>query len=141
MVGVVGLGAAFMARSQPHFGWRLASAAVALTAGVVLLFNPLIGAASLALLIGVWLVVNGICLLGLGLRRRKHHENGWGWVAGAGVFELILAAVILGLGAVGATVLVGIIVGVDLIVAGFAVLALHRAAGRSPSTAFDTPPS
>ncbi len=44
----------------------------------------------------------------------------------SGAVDLVLAAVLLLLSAVGSAILIGIVVGVDLILAGVALLLIHR---------------
>ena len=126
LVGVLGFVTAYAGRDAPHAGWSFASAATALIAGGLLLAFPLMGALGLAMLVGVWLLFDGVTLVGLGLRRRKTGVHHAGWVIAAGVFDLLLAALILTLSAVGSTVMIGFIVGVDLIFAGMALLATLR---------------
>jgi uncharacterized membrane protein HdeD (DUF308 family) len=131
MVGVVGLVAAFAGRDHAHMGWSLASAAIALIVGLILVFDPLIAAEILSILIGAYLLLDGISLIGFGLDQRKRGARAWGWMIGAGVLDLALAAILFSLGGIGPTILVGVVVGVDLIIAGAALLILHRADRRS----------
>jgi uncharacterized membrane protein HdeD (DUF308 family) len=130
MVGIMGLVAAFAGRDHAHMGWSLASAAIALVIGLVLVFDPLVAAEILTILIGAYLALDGISLIGFGLDQRKRGTRAWGWMLGAGVLDLLLAAILLSLGGIGPTVLVGVVVGVDLIVAGVALLLVHRADRR-----------
>jgi uncharacterized membrane protein HdeD (DUF308 family) len=138
MVGLLGLIAAFAGRAHAHLGWGMASAAIALIVGVMLLFNPMAGAVGLGILIGAYFLLDGISLVGLGLDHRKRGMRAWSWLLAAGVFDILLAAFILTLGAIGSTVLVGVLVGVDLIVAGIALLMIHRA-GRGPAAGWIDP--
>ncbi len=130
MAGLLGLASAVGGRTRLHAGWSLASAVIALVAGVVLLFNPLIGGLGLAALIGAYLLLDGITLVGLSLNHRKTGDRAWGWMLASGVFDLILAGVILALSAAGSTVLIGLVIGLDLIAAGAALLILRRSVNR-----------
>ena len=123
LVGILGLTVAFAARAEPHAGWSFASAALALIAGGLLLAFPLMAALSLAILVGAWLLLDGVSLIGLGLQHRKAGVHHGGWVIAAGVFDLLLAVLMFALSAVGSTVMIGFIVGIDLIFAGLALLA------------------
>jgi uncharacterized membrane protein HdeD (DUF308 family) len=133
MVGVLGLVSAFAGRDHAHMGWSFASAAIALIVGLILVFNPLVAAELVTILIGAYLLLDGISLIGLGLDQRKRGTRAWGWMLGAGVLDVLLAAILLSLAGIGPTVLVGVVVGVDLIVAGVALLLVHRADRRAPS--------
>ena len=124
--GLVGLASAFSGGAHVHRGWSLLSAIIALLVGLLILFNPLVGVVSLTLLIGAYLLLDGITLIGLGMDQRKRGASRWGLVLGSGVVDLLLAALIVTLGAVGSAVVVGVIIGIDLIAAGAALLLTHR---------------
>jgi uncharacterized membrane protein HdeD (DUF308 family) len=126
LTGIAGLVSAVAGREHVHPGWSLVSALLALLVGVVLLINPLIGAASLALLIGVYLLLDGVALIVLALGQRRK-ARAWGWLMASGVFDLILAAFIVLMGAIGSAVMIGVIVGLSLIAAGIALVAPRRA--------------
>jgi uncharacterized membrane protein HdeD (DUF308 family) len=126
MVGVVGLVSGFAGRQRLHAGWALASAGVALMAGLVLVIFPLVAAAGLAILIGAYLLLDGLTLIGLALNTRKGGSGRWGWILASGLLDLVLAAIVLTLTAVGSTLLLGFVIGLDLIATGIALLVFHR---------------
>jgi uncharacterized membrane protein HdeD (DUF308 family) len=138
MVGVLGLVAAFAGRAHAHRGWSIASAAAALIAGLILVFNPIVGAVGLTILLGAYLFVDGVTMIGFSFDQRKRGARAWTWTLAGGLLDLILAAVILPLGGAGSAVLVGVVIGLDLIVAGIALLVLHRMSGRSPAGLVDS---
>ena len=53
--------------------WALAVAALQIVAGIVLVASPHIGLATLALLIGIAFILNGIALVGFGIVIRALH--------------------------------------------------------------------
>ncbi len=124
--GMIGLISAFGSRTHAHLGWSLASAAIALVIGVVLFVYPLAGAVGLTLVIGAYLFMDGVVLIGLGLSHRGRGAGAWGWQVGSGVIDLVLAAVILFMSAIGSAALIGVVVGLSLIAAGVALLLLDR---------------
>jgi membrane protein HdeD len=124
--GAVGLASAFSGGPHVHQGWSIASAVIALLAGLLILVNPIAGAAGLVLLFGIYLVLDGVALIGLGLDQRKRGSTRWGLLLASGVVDILLAVLLLGLGAVGATAVVGFVLGVDLVFAGAALLMVHR---------------
>jgi uncharacterized membrane protein HdeD (DUF308 family) len=126
--GVVGLVAAFAGHLHYHRGWSLASALIALLAGMLLLAYPLVGVITVAIVIGAYLLVDGVSLIALALTRRKRGFSGWRWLLASGALDLVLALIILSLGAAGSAILVGIVVGVDLLAAGLALLVQRHAA-------------
>jgi uncharacterized membrane protein HdeD (DUF308 family) len=127
--GVVGLVSAFAGRAHAHRGLGVASAILALAIGALLLVFPLAGSVGVTLLLAAYLLVDGVILIGMAADHRKRAPSGWGWLLVSGVVDLMLAAVLLFLSAAGSAILIGVIVGVDLIVAGVALLLVHRGAG------------
>ncbi len=130
VAGGIGLISAFAGRHHAHQGWSLLSAAIALVIGLVILIWPLAGAAGLTLLLGAYLLFDGVSLIGLALDHRRRADTAWGWLLVAGIVDLLLAGVVILLSATGSAVLIGFIIGLDLIVAGIALLMLHRRGGR-----------
>ena len=126
ITGVVGLVAAFSGGPHMHQGWSVLSAAVALVFGLLILFNPLAGVVGLTLVLGAYLLLDGVSLIGLALDQRKRGSSRWTLLLASGVVDLILAVLIVMLSGIGSAVIVGIILGVDLIAAGVALLAVHR---------------
>jgi uncharacterized membrane protein HdeD (DUF308 family) len=130
LTGVIGLVSAFAGRAHAHLGWSLASAIIALIIGVVLLIYPLAGAVALTTVIGVYLLLDGIALIGLALDHRKRAIGPWGWLLASGVIDLVLAALIFFMSAFASAVFIGVMVGISLIFAGISLLMLHRAVAR-----------
>jgi uncharacterized membrane protein HdeD (DUF308 family) len=128
--GVVGLISAYAGRNHADSGLGFASAVIAIAVGAALLFYPLAGPVMLTILIGAYFLVDGVILIGMALDQRKRGARRWGWLMANGVLDIVLAAVLLLISAVGSAVLVGIFIGVDLILAGVSLLLIHRAAIR-----------
>ena len=55
--------------------WALAVAALQIVVGIILVASPHIGLATLALLIGIAFILNGIALVGLGTVIRALHRS------------------------------------------------------------------
>jgi uncharacterized membrane protein HdeD (DUF308 family) len=125
--GMIGLISAFAGRAHSHLGWSLASAIVGLAIGVTLFVYPLAGAVLLTLVIAAYLFLDGIALIGISLDHRKRQAGPWAWLLASGLIDLLLAAVIMFMSAIGSVVLIGVVVGLSLMIAGIALLALHRA--------------
>ena len=121
------IGYAFHTRALHGFGWRLASGILTLLLGIAILVVPLAGVASLALLVGAFLLLGGISRVALSMRLRP--QRGWGWVLFDGILSIVLAILI----AIGwpqsSLAIIGLLTGFTLISTGVwrIVLAPHRA--------------
>ncbi|HUN51966.1 MAG TPA: HdeD family acid-resistance protein [Candidatus Sulfotelmatobacter sp.] len=133
--GIVGLVTTFWMRHAPGFWWSLLSAVLALAVGVVLVAAPLSGALSLALVIIVFFVIEGVASIMYALEHKRALTGRWGWMLVSGIVDLVLA-VVLALGFPGAALwLIGLLVGINLVFGGVTliVMALHaRSAGAVP---------
>ncbi len=126
MAGVVGLASAFAGRAEAHFGWSLASAIIALGVGVILIARPLMGAVTISLFLAAYLLMDGVTLMGLAMDQRKRGARGWAWIAASGALDFVLAVAVVMLTRTGAAILVGFMIGVDLIAAGIGLVAAHQ---------------
>ncbi|WP_428513173.1 HdeD family acid-resistance protein [Roseovarius sp.] len=89
---------------------------------LALLLNPVAGLITLTLAVAVLFAFLGVLRLIYAFRMRP--RSGWGWIAGAGVMSVALAAlIVLGLPEAAAGVL-GLFLAVDLTVSGIATMAL-----------------
>ncbi len=132
--GALGLLASFASGGRHPRGWSLLSAVIALVVGLLLLIHPLAGALGLALLLSVYLLVDGLALIGLALSHRRRVTGRWSWLLGSGLLDLVLALILISLNAIGSAVVIGFIVGIDLIVAGIALFVFQRAMPTVAST-------
>lgn len=128
--GIVGLIALFAAEDVPAFLWTLLTAALSLIAGVLLLWKPATGAASLTIVLTAFFIVEGIFQIAASISYRKAIPDSWGWMLASGIADLILAAIIISGWPGTAAWTLGILVGVSLITSGLAVIML-AVAGRS----------
>jgi uncharacterized membrane protein HdeD (DUF308 family) len=132
--GVVGLITTLWARHAPGFWWSLLSAVLGIAAGIVLLAWPVSGAISLTLLLIVFFIIEGVASIMYALEHKRELSGRWGWMLTSGIIDLILAAIILaGLPGTAAWAL-GLLVGINMLFGGGAMvgMALH---GRSEPTA------
>src|SRR5262249_50968821 len=133
--GIVGLVTTFWARHAPGFWWSLLSAVLAIAAGIVLLGWPVRGAVSLTLLLIVFFIIEGVLSIMYAFEHKKELSGQWGWMLVSGIIDLILAAIILaGLPGTAEWAL-GLLVGINMLFGGTAMIAmaLHaRTASASP---------
>ncbi len=129
--GVVGLVTTFYMRRAPGFWWSLFSALIGTVAGVVLLLWPLNGALSLTLILTVFLAFEGIVSIMFALDHRRELSGRWGMMLLSGIVDLILAGFIFsGLPGTAAWA-IGLLVGINLVFGGTAVIAMALHARRS----------
>jgi uncharacterized membrane protein HdeD (DUF308 family) len=132
--GILGLITTFWARQAPGFWWALISAIIAIAAGVVLLLWPISGAVSLTLVLIAFFVVEGIASILYAIEHRNQLTGRWGWMLFSGIIDLILAAIIFS-GLPGTAVwALGLLVGINMVFGGVALIGMAMAA-RHPSTA------
>ena len=122
--GIIGLVTTFMARQAPGFWWSLISAVLGIAAGVVLLLWPVSGALSLTLLLIVFFIIEGVASIMYALEHKKELSGRWGWMLASGIIDLILAGIILvGLPGTAAWAL-GLLVGINMLFGGSALIAM-----------------
>ena len=128
--GIVGLLSSLRTRGAPGFGWSLLSAVAALVAGIVLLWNPLAGLLTLTYVLAAYFLVDGVFNIVLGLSHRRELSGRWEWLVVNGLFDLVLAAFIIA-GLPGSAVWVlGLLVGIDLLFGGIALVGMALDARR-----------
>jgi uncharacterized membrane protein HdeD (DUF308 family) len=132
MSGVLGLVMTFKTRGSPGFGWSLLSAVVGIAAGVVLLAWPLSGVFSLTVMLTIFLMLEGIASIMYALAHRREKTSRWELMLISGIVDLILAGLILaGLPATAAWA-IGLIVGINLLFGGVALIGLALQARGTP---------
>ena len=95
IAGIVGLFATLRAREAPGFGWSLLSALAAISAGGLLLWNPLQGLVTLTYVLIAVVFADGILVLILAIAHRRELSGKWEWMMVNGVIDLILAGIII----------------------------------------------
>ncbi len=132
--GVVGLITTFWARHAPGFWWSLISALIGIAAGVVLLLWPLTGTLSLTFVLIAFFVVEGIASIMYSIEHRNQLSGRWGWMLVSGIIDLILAGIIFaGLPGTAAWAL-GLLVGINMVFGGAALIGMALAARHPAST-------
>jgi uncharacterized membrane protein HdeD (DUF308 family) len=122
--GTVGLVTTFMMRQAPGFWWSLFSAILALGAGVLLLMSPTRGAVSLTWLLIFFFILEGVATIMYGFEHKRELSGRWGLLLVSGIVDLILAAIILtGLPGTAEWAL-GLLVGINMLLGGAALIGL-----------------
>lgn len=110
-------------------GWLILSGLLSLIVGLAMLLMPLVGAIAVATLIAVFLLVEGIIEIVFSFRVR--FSRNWKWLLAAGIISTLLGIILL-IGWPGQTlVLAGILLGVNFLFYGAAILAVAHARSTS----------
>jgi uncharacterized membrane protein HdeD (DUF308 family) len=130
--GIVELVYAFQQRAHDGFAWKVLAGLAMLVLGIFMLVNPLASIASLALLIGAFLLASGISSVMLAFKLRP--KDGWGWVLFDGALSIVIAIMIASGWPQNSIDFVGILVGFCLISGGLWRIMLGRALRAAPLT-------
>lgn len=87
--------------------------------GLMLIVNPLVGAASLTLLLSVLFVLLGIARVVYALSMRFPH---WGWVLLSGILTLALGVLVMIGWPASSLYIIGLFIGIDLVFGGWAYI-------------------
>jgi uncharacterized membrane protein HdeD (DUF308 family) len=132
--GIVGLITTFWLKRAPGFWWSLLSAVLAIVIGALLIGWPVSGAMSLTLALLIYFAMEGIFSIMFGLEYQRALSSRWIWLVLNGVIDLFLVGVIL-VGLPGTAVWVlGLLVGIDLVYGGVALIALSLTAHSARNT-------
>jgi uncharacterized membrane protein HdeD (DUF308 family) len=122
--GILGLITTFWMRLAPGFWWSLLSAVLGIVVGAVLLASPLTGAFSLTLVLVAFFLVEGAVSIMFALDHKRELSGQWGWMLASGIIDLALAIMIFaGLPSTAAWA-VGLLVGINMIFGGSALIAM-----------------
>lgn len=122
--GVAGLFTTFSMRPMPGFWWSLLSAAIGIGAGLVLLFSPAVGAVSLTIVLVAFFFLEGIASIMFALDHRSELPGTWVAMLLSGIVDLVLGGLIFfGLPSSAAWA-IGLLVGINMIFGGFALIAM-----------------
>jgi uncharacterized membrane protein HdeD (DUF308 family) len=136
--GVVGLVAVFSAKDIPAFLWSLITAALSVAAGVLLIWKPVEGALTLTLLLTAFFVAEGVFQIAASIAYRHVPGGSAGWMLLSGVADLVLVVLIFAGWPVTAAWTLGILVAINLITSGWAIV-MAALAGRRLAHAAGAP--
>jgi len=132
--GAIGLFTTFYIGRAPGFWWSLISALIGIAAGVILLARPVTGSLSLTLVMIAFFVVEGVASIMYAIEHRNQLTGRWGWMLVSGIIDLILAAIIFAGLPETAVWALGLLVGINMLFGGSALIAIALAA-RKPAPA------
>ncbi|HEX3432276.1 MAG TPA: HdeD family acid-resistance protein [Rhizomicrobium sp.] len=107
----------------PFFGALLFSL-LSIAAGVFLLFNPVRGEIALTLIVGILFMIQGAFEIGFAFETRPH--RGWVGMLISGIASVVLAILIAAGWPAVSIIVLGILLGVNLLSTGFAYIILSQ---------------
>lgn len=123
--GIVEIVYAIQERGKDGFRLKILLAILTLLLGVFMLARPGIGIASIALLIGAFLLAHGITAVMLAFKLKP--ARGWGWVLFDGILSIVIALLIASGWPDSSIGFVGTLVGILLMYGGIWRIMLGRA--------------
>src|SRR6201996_1438382 len=93
--GIAGLALTVWARGMPGFWWSLLSAVLAIGAGLILLAQPVQGALTLTIVVGVYFLAEGVATVLYALEHRRELTGRWSWLLVAGLMDIAIAGIII----------------------------------------------
>jgi uncharacterized membrane protein HdeD (DUF308 family) len=132
--GVIGLITTLRMRSAPGVGWAMVSAFLGIAVGLILLWWPLSGAVTMALILTVFFLIEGIASILYALDHKRELSGRWGWMLFSGLIDLLLAGLIFfGLPGTAAWA-IGLLVGINMIFGGSALIGMALRARSSSAS-------
>jgi uncharacterized membrane protein HdeD (DUF308 family) len=120
--GVIELIYAIQTRAEGGILWKILCAAAYLVAGIYLLVNPLNAVAALALMLSIFLVVQGLFEVIMAIQIRP--APNWGWMLFSGALTLLLGGMLWSEWPGNSLWLIGLVVGISLISSGISRIML-----------------
>ncbi len=138
--GIVGLFTTFRGRHMPGFWWSLLSALLGIVAGVLLIGWPVQGTFSLTSVLIAFLLVEGVFTIFYALEHRTGPVR-WGFMLASGIVDLVLGVVLFA-GLPGTALwALGLLIGINMIFGGLALIMMALSASPSGSDSRATPAS
>ncbi|MES2030324.1 MAG: HdeD family acid-resistance protein [Pseudomonadota bacterium] len=126
--GLVQIIQSFQVKAWRGFTWHLLTGVIETIGGVLIYLTPFAGAIALTVIIAITFLVQGVTQMMLAMRVRP--DDGWGWLAAAGTISLLTGIVLLAKFPIAGLYTPGIMVGVSLMIGGWAYIAVAMAARR-----------
>lgn len=138
--GIFGLISVFQSGTgSPGFWWNLLTAILCALAGVVLLWNPIAGVLTLTIILAAYLLATGVSKGLMALHYRSVIPKAWGWVLFSALVDIALSVVIFA-GLPGSAIWVlGLLVGINLLFTGVALMTAAIYCQSEGSTAPSAP--
>lgn len=121
VAGVVQIIQSFGIKTWDGFFLWLSSGVLYTAAGVMIFMNPLLASVIFTLLLALLTAASGFSRICLGIKAR--HEDGWQWIIASGSVTTIVGLIFLTGWPVNSLWLLGLVLSIDLIFQGYAMVA------------------
>jgi uncharacterized membrane protein HdeD (DUF308 family) len=136
--GIIGLIAIVSTHHVHAFLWSLVTAALSVVIGVLLVLMPVQGAISLTIVLTAFFIAEGVFQTTVAIASRQVLAGTWVWMLLSGLADLVLAAIIIEGWPGTAIWALGLLVGVNLLTSGWAVVVAAFAGRRMAEAAGPT---
>ena len=120
--GLVELALLIWTQRTPGFWWSLLSAVLAAGIGIIMLARPVQGTLTLTLLLSAYFAAEGVVTIMYALLHRREPATRWGWLIASGILDLVVGGLIVAALPGSALWAIGLLVGIDLVFGGFALI-------------------
>jgi uncharacterized membrane protein HdeD (DUF308 family) len=108
--------------------WGTVVGLLAVIAGLMTIFRPMVGLMSLTLFLAAYFLVDGICEIITAFKIKP--DQGWGWVLFNGIIAVVLGVMIWRQWPVSGAWAIGVLVGVHILFTGWSMVILGTGARR-----------
>jgi len=112
--------------------WGTIIGLLAVIAGLMTIFRPMVGLMSLTLFLAAYFFVDGICEIIAAFKVKP--DQGWGWLLFNGVVAVLLGVMIWRQWPVSGAWAIGILVGIHILITGWSMIVLGTGARRVAGT-------
>jgi uncharacterized membrane protein HdeD (DUF308 family) len=137
--GVIGLVSIVSTHHVHAFLWSLVTAALSVVIGVLLVLMPVQGAVSLTIVLTAFFIAEGVFQTTVAIASRHVLHGTWVWMLLSGIADLVLAAIIIEGWPGTAIWALGLLVGINLLTSGWAVVVAALAGRRMAGAAGPSP--
>lgn len=131
--GVAQLIQAFRSKGWKGFALQVLGGILALALGAILLFYPIQGVLTLTILLAAFFIAQGVVKIMAALRERP--ASGWGWLMFSGILGIVVGVIIWTALPEAAVWVLGLLVGIELIFSGWAMVMIAMAGKKGPDAA------
>jgi uncharacterized membrane protein HdeD (DUF308 family) len=125
--GLVELALLIWTQRTPGFWWSLLSAVLAAGIGIIMLARPVQGTLTLTLVLSAYFAAEGVVTIMYALLHRREPATRWGWLIASGILDLVVGGLIIAALPGSALWAIGLLVGIDLVFGGFALIRMALA--------------
>jgi len=108
--------------------WGTIIGLLGVAAGLLMIFRPMVGLVTMALLLAFYFLVDGVCEIIAAFKIKP--DRGWGWVLFNGVIAVLLGLMIWRQWPVSGAWAIGLLVGIHILMTGWSMIILGTGARR-----------